>query len=77
MAAIRLLDVASVLTCTGLKRRTFYCLRERGDFPEPVRLSTNPHDVVWPSDVIEARVLAHRGETVFADRVRAEIVSTE
>ena len=41
---------------TGLSEATLWRLRQRGDLPEPVRLS--PGRVAWPQTVIEAWLTA-------------------
>lgn len=46
---------------TGLSEATLWRLRQRGDLPEPVRLS--PGRVAWPEPVIAAW-LARRAEAV-------------
>lgn len=36
--SVDLLTIAQTLERTGLARRTFYRLRDRGEFPDPVRV---------------------------------------
>jgi len=77
MAAVQLFDIATVLQITGLPRRTFYDMRERGTFPEPLKLTSSGRIPVWPSDVIEAWCRAN-GRHVFIDRARETVsVSTD
>lgn len=51
--AVDLLSLTEVLARTGLSRPTFYRMRQRGDFPEAVRLAANKHVVLWRSDDVE------------------------
>ena len=50
---ILLLDTRAVLLRTGLPRRTFFHLRERGEFPKPLHWSTNKFHVAWRPEDIE------------------------
>jgi predicted DNA-binding transcriptional regulator AlpA len=50
---ILLLDTEAVLRRTGLPRRTFFHLRERGEFPKPLHWSTCKRHVAWHPEDIE------------------------
>lgn len=53
------LSIDDVLQLTGLKRSTFYNWRDRGLFPQPVRVGSR--DVTYPRDTIVAWVAQHSG----------------
>jgi len=66
MPEIRLLDCAAVLRATGIPRSTWFRMRSEGRFPPGLRLSTNPHHVVFPSDVVNAWIREHRSKEAAA-----------
>jgi excisionase family DNA binding protein len=49
-----LLTIREIIARTGLSERTFYRLRKRGEFPEPVRVSSNRRLVLFRSDQVDA-----------------------
>jgi len=52
--AVDLLSLKQVLARTGLSRPTLYRLRERGEFPRPVKVFDNPRFVCWVSSDVES-----------------------
>jgi len=57
--AVDLLSLREVLERTHLSERTFYRIRERGEFPLPVKLAANARLVVWRSDDVAAWCMAN------------------
>jgi predicted DNA-binding transcriptional regulator AlpA len=55
-ALTRFVSPRQLQQVTGLSEATLWRLRQRGDLPEPVRLS--PGRVAWPQTVIEAWLTA-------------------
>ena len=54
---MRLLSRAETLARIGIPRSTWYWLRNRGEFPEPVHLG--PRAVGWRSDVVDSWLKQH------------------
>lgn len=48
---MELLSTAQVLALTGIPRSTFYFMRARGDFPQPMQL-VHTKSVAWRTDEI-------------------------
>lgn len=61
------LTIEDVLRITGMKRRTLYNWRARGDFPQPVRIGQR--EVVYPRETIDAWAAQH---TAHRDPVRCD-----
>lgn len=51
---MELLSIAATLARTGLARRTFYRLRERGEFPAAVRLGDHAKAILFRADQVDA-----------------------
>jgi predicted DNA-binding transcriptional regulator AlpA len=59
-----LLTVQQTIQKTGLKRRTFFAMRERGAFPPPdLKLAREP---LYRVETVEAWLRQHRGERSLA-----------
>lgn len=57
---MRLLSLQQTLARVGIPRATYYVMRNRGEFPEP--LVINQRSIAYPSTVIDEWIRQHRGE---------------
>lgn len=51
---VNLLSIRQVLERTGLSQRTFYRLRQRGEFARPVKVVDNPRIVLFVASEVDA-----------------------
>jgi predicted DNA-binding transcriptional regulator AlpA len=63
---MELLSLAETLVRTGLSRRTFFRVRERGEFPQPLRFG-HTRVVLWRSDDVDTWVQANKPARVQRD----------